>query len=121
MTVQKHTLSLTTNGSGAASGVINFGFNNNYQRLVRIACDYSATADAGTDLTVTDGDNIAVFTAADVNTDFDKYVSDAVVSKTNGAVTNGQTAPLVRGPLTVAFAQGGATKTNVVSIWLERT
>lgn len=110
-------ISLTTDGAGDASGLVQFGFNTEYRRLYRVACDYSASAAATTDLTITDADGIAVFTVTDVNTDFDKYISDVVVGKSNAAITNGQSAPLVRSPLTVTFAQGGATKTNAVKLW----
>lgn len=114
-----YTLSLTTNGSGAASDVINFGFNQNYRRLNRVVVDYDPTAGAGSITSITDGDGKVVYTSPAAATDIDVYPSAPVVGPTGAAVTNGQTAPLIRGPLTVAVTAGGASKPVLVKLFLE--
>jgi hypothetical protein len=118
-TVSTYSLGLVTSAGGVASDVINYGFNASYRRLVRVIVDYDPTGGASSVTTITDGDGKVVFTSVAGNTDIDAYISDVVVTKAQAAVTNGQVAPLVRGPLTVAVSAGGATKPVGVKLFLE--
>jgi len=114
-----YTLRLVTNGSGAASDQVNFDFNNRYRRLLRVKTDFEATGGAGSILTVTDGDGVQVLATPAGNTDRTDHPSVAVVNAAGAAVTNGQTPPLVRGPLTVAVSAGGSGKVVGVQLVLE--
>lgn len=120
--IRKKTLTLTTDGSGDAT----LGWTLGRPGVVRfIEVDYSATADAGTTMTIKrDSSGGATIFTKDANeTDFGPTaVGAAGVDEANAALaaTDAVAGGLVFNTgLYVTIASGGASKINVVKVWYD--
>lgn len=119
MTIERRDVTVTTAANGVGSGVINFGFNSEWAECLRLKVDYATDFDAGGDITVTDSDG-TLLAKSNTKTDFDGGVSaGAVLDASAAAVSGAWAVPVIKGPVTVAVAQGGDTKKVTVSVWLK--
>lgn len=119
MGIAKYQIPIVTNASGAATEVLNFGFNSALARLVRVKVDYASDFTATGTLVIADADQ-TLLTKASTATDQDAYLSAPVVNNVGTAATNGYSAPIVKGPITVTVTGGGNTKVVTVYLWLEQ-
>jgi len=115
--------SLTTDTSGDATTTFNV---NDY--IDTIAIDYSASADAGTDTTITGylgGSSFTIYSKTDSNTDVVVRPRVKVQSNAGTDVEYASNYPIYEkymvDRVTITFAQGGSTKTNLVVIGIDRS
>lgn len=119
MTLEIVKLAVTTDASGDGSTAditARMGY------VVAIGLDFSASAAAGTDTTITiaspDGPAQTILAVTDSNSDGWFYPRGSAVTTANAAITDSHVAIPISGVLTATVAQGGATVTNCVSAYI---
>jgi hypothetical protein len=115
----RKTITLTTDGSGDASGKLGVGKRYCVLRGVQVA---DAQFDDSYTIQITDSDGRELFQSASITAAVDKPIVEENVLLDDGTAgaTDGQFGALVaRTPLNVIVAAGGATQTGTIKVYVE--
>lgn len=116
MSIRKVVIPFTTNGSGAAdtlSEVAAFG------EVVAVNIDTGDAASTA-DFTITANETgVVVFNKTNIASDVQYPVRTPTYDTTGTAITGAYSAPVVAERLRLVVAQGGATKSGVVTVYVD--
>lgn len=116
MSIRYLSKAITTDGAGAATAYL--GPVDGVLLAVRLVL--GTWTGGAVDVTVTDqSSGAALLTVTNLAADTDFYPRGAAVSPANAAITNSFVAIPVSGQVKVVVAQGGATTTGTVHLWVQ--
>jgi len=119
MSFKRRTITLTTDGSGDASGNLGLGGSYGIVRGIRVA---DAQFDDSYTVQLKDADNRELFQSVSITAAVDKPIVEENVLLDDGSAgaADGQFGSLVaKSPLTVTVAAGGATQSGTIYVYVE--